>query len=37
MALALDFWTWARLTGEGLGDDEAAELMARLVARAAPG
>ena len=33
VALALDFWTWSRLTGEGLGDDEAAELMAALVAQ----
>jgi AcrR family transcriptional regulator len=32
LALALDFWTWQRLAHEGLSDDEAAELMARLVA-----
>jgi AcrR family transcriptional regulator len=32
VALALDFWTWQRLTREGLGDDEAADLMAGLVA-----
>ena len=30
-ALALDFWTWRRLTAEGLGDDEAAALMARVI------
>jgi AcrR family transcriptional regulator len=30
-ALALDFWTWSRLTAEGLDDAEAAELMAGLV------
>jgi AcrR family transcriptional regulator len=30
-ALALDFWTWRRLTAEGLGDDEAAALMARVL------
>jgi AcrR family transcriptional regulator len=35
VALALDFWTWSRLTGEGLGDDEAAELMTALVAQPA--
>lgn len=33
VALALEFGTWSRLTGEGLGDDEAAELMAALVAQ----
>jgi AcrR family transcriptional regulator len=27
VALALDFWTWRRLAGEGLSDDEAAALM----------
>jgi AcrR family transcriptional regulator len=32
VALALDFWTWRRLTLEGLGDEEAAALMARVVA-----
>jgi AcrR family transcriptional regulator len=32
IALALDFWTWRRLTAEGLGDDEAAALMARVIA-----
>jgi AcrR family transcriptional regulator len=30
-ALALDFWTWRRLMAEGLGDDEAAALMARVI------
>ena len=29
--LALDFWTWPRLSQEGLGDDEAAKLMAGLL------
>ena len=32
IALALDFWTWQRLTAEGLSDGEAADLMARLAA-----
>jgi AcrR family transcriptional regulator len=32
IALALDFWTWQRLTQEGLTDKKAAELMASLVA-----
>jgi AcrR family transcriptional regulator len=31
MSLALDFWTWDRLTGEGLDDDEAASLMSEVV------
>ena len=31
-ALALDFWTWYRLDREGLGDDDAAALMAAAVA-----
>jgi AcrR family transcriptional regulator len=31
VAVALDFWTWRRLEAEGLGDEEAAELMARAV------
>jgi AcrR family transcriptional regulator len=31
--LALDFWTWRRLTAEGLGDDAAAALMARVLDR----
>jgi len=34
VALALDFWTWRRLTAEGLGDDEAAALMASVIERA---
>jgi hypothetical protein len=25
--LALDFWTWRRLSGDGLSDDDAARLM----------
>jgi AcrR family transcriptional regulator len=37
VALALDFWTWQRLKREGLGDDDAAELMAGLVATSASG
>jgi hypothetical protein len=32
IALALDFWTWQRLTHEGLSDNKAAKLMADLVA-----
>ena len=32
IALALDFWTWERLTQEGLSDDKAAKLMTDLVA-----
>jgi AcrR family transcriptional regulator len=32
-ALALDFWTWRRLTAERLGDDAAAALMARVLDR----
>ena len=31
VALALDFWTWRRLAGEGLDDAEAASLMARAA------
>jgi AcrR family transcriptional regulator len=31
VALALDFWTWRRLSAEGLEDDEAATLMASVV------
>jgi AcrR family transcriptional regulator len=31
IALALEFWTWRRLAAEGLDDDEAAALMARVV------
>ena len=34
VAVALDFWTWQRLEREGLGDEEAAELLAGLVASA---
>jgi AcrR family transcriptional regulator len=33
--VALDFWTWRRLAGEGLGDAPAAELMAAAVSTAA--
>ena len=33
--LALDFWTWQRLKREGLGDEEAADLMADLIGRTA--
>ena len=32
--LALDFWTWRRLSQEGLGDVEAAELMAATLCAA---
>ena len=31
LRLAVDFHTWEVLTGSGLGDAQAAELMARLV------
>jgi AcrR family transcriptional regulator len=31
VALALDFWTWRRLSAEGLSDAEAASLMARAA------
>jgi AcrR family transcriptional regulator len=34
--LALDFWTWRRLVGEGLDDEAAADLMAASVAAGAP-
>jgi AcrR family transcriptional regulator len=34
--LALDFWTWRRLAGEGLDDDSAADLMADAVAAVGP-
>jgi AcrR family transcriptional regulator len=37
IALALDFWTWQRLTQEGLSDRKAAKLMADLVACSAAG
>ena len=33
-ALALEFWTWRRLAAEGLGDEDAAALMARVIERA---
>ena len=32
--LALDFWTWRRLSHEGLADDAAADLMTAVAARA---
>jgi AcrR family transcriptional regulator len=35
VALALDFWTWRRLAGEGMADDQAAALMTRAVRAAA--
>ena len=35
VALALDFWTWQRLDGEGLDDDAAARLMTAVVHGAA--
>ena len=35
LALALDFWTWRRLSGEGMSDDAAAALMVATVAAAA--
>lgn len=34
IALALDFFTWQRLTQEGLDDADAADLMSGLIARA---
>ncbi len=38
LRLAVDFWTWRTLTDEGLGDEEAAALQARMVASlGAPG
>jgi AcrR family transcriptional regulator len=37
VALALDFWTWRRLAGEGMSDDDAAKLMVGAVRAAAPG
>ena len=38
VALSLDFWTWKRLAGEGMSDDDAASLMVRAVeAAASPG
>ena len=35
VALALEFWTWRRLSVTGLSDDDAADLMAGAVASAA--
>jgi AcrR family transcriptional regulator len=35
IALALDFWTWRRLAGEGISDDDAAALMVGAVKAAA--
>ena len=35
VAVALDFWTWRRLTKQGLGDAAAAELMADAIASGA--
>jgi AcrR family transcriptional regulator len=35
VALALDFWTWRRLAGEGMSDDAAAALMVGAVSAAA--
>ena len=37
VALALEFWTWQRLSREGLGDDEAAALMTSAAANAHQG
>ncbi len=37
VALALDFWTWRRLSREGLGDRAAADLMTELVRSVAAG
>lgn len=34
VALALEFWTWQRLSREGLGDEDAAALMASAAASA---
>jgi hypothetical protein len=33
--LALDFWTWRRLSREGLDDESAAELMAAAAVTSA--
>jgi hypothetical protein len=33
--VALDFWTWDRLAAEGMGDEDAAELMTDAVAAVA--
>jgi hypothetical protein len=35
VALALDFWTWRRLTGDGLADEDAAAVMVGAVEAAA--
>jgi len=35
VALALDFWTWRRLAGEGISDDDAVALMVGAVGAAA--
>ena len=35
VAVALDFWTWKRLDGQGLGDEATAELMTDAVASVA--
>jgi AcrR family transcriptional regulator len=35
VGLALDFWTWRRLAGEGMSDDDAAALMVGAVSAAA--
>jgi AcrR family transcriptional regulator len=35
IALALDFWTWRRLAGEGMSDDDAAAVMVGAVKAAA--
>jgi AcrR family transcriptional regulator len=37
VALALDFWTWRRLAGEQMSDDDAAALMVGAVEAAAAG
>jgi hypothetical protein len=34
VAVAIDFWTWRRLADEGLDEDAAAALVARMVASA---
>ena len=35
--LALDFWTWRRLSAEGLSDKKAADLMTNAIVAAFPG
>jgi hypothetical protein len=37
VGLALDFWTWRRLTSQGLTDEDAAGLMVNAVKSAAVG